>query len=356
VLEVCFEKSFGNFDLSICFKAEKGALGILGSSGSGKSMTLKCIAGLFTPDKGKIKLNNSTLFSSDDRINVLPRKRNIGYVFQNYALFPHMTVSQNIAYGVKHIDKQVRNQKVMEMIQRMQLVGFERHYPSQLSGGQQQRVALGRTLITEPELLMLDEPLSALDSHIKHQLEKELITIIKHNYEGIVLLVTHSIEEAYRICSNIMVIDDGQNIQSGKKDDLIRSPLNPAAARITGCKNLLGVTVLGENDDNFILQSNQLVFKAKKADINIAEHMVAGIRAHYLSLSTEESNAENTFTCDVIEKIEGVFSTTTVVNCGGCEFRVETEKAVAPHFADCKCKQMILHIPPEYVFLMKREG
>ena len=139
MLEVCFEKSFGDFELNICFKAEKGALGILGSSGSGKSMTLKCIAGLFAPDKGKIILNDTVLFSSDDKINLLPRKRNIGYVFQNYALFPHMTVAQNIAYGIKYIDKQIRNRKVTEMIKRMQLVGFEKHYPSQLSGGQQQR-------------------------------------------------------------------------------------------------------------------------------------------------------------------------------------------------------------------------
>ena len=296
------------------------------------------------------------MFSSDTNVNVPPRKRNIGYVFQNYALFPHLTVVQNIAYGIKHLDKQVRSQKVSEMIERMQLAGVERHYPSQLSGGQQQRVALGRTLITEPDLLLLDEPLSALDSHIKHQLEKELITVIKHNFDGIVLLVTHNIEEAYRLCSNIMIIDKGQNIQSGLNDEIIRNPVSPAAARITGCKNLLDVTIKDENEDCFVLKSNELLFKAKKTDIELSENMVAGIRAHYLSLSPIGSSTENTFLCDVIEIIDGVFSTTTVVSCGGCEFRIETEKVVALQPAVCKCTQMMLYIPPEYVFLMKREN
>lgn len=352
MLEVYFEKSFGNFTLQSSFKVEKGVLGILGSSGCGKSMTLKCIAGLYSPDNGSIKLNEKVLFSSDSKINVPTRSRNIGYVFQNYALFPHLTISKNIAYGIKYLEKELRNKKVSQMIQRMQLAGLENHYPSQLSGGQQQRTALARTLITEPDLLLLDEPFSALDSHIKYLLEKELINIIKDNFDGIVLLVTHNIEEAYRISDNIMIIDRGKNIQMGTKKDVIQAPVNLTAARITGCKNFLDVEVLEQKDDCYILRSKELIFKAIKTNAQLSKDMIAGIRANYIKLSPSNYNVENIFECDVIEKIEGVFSNTIIVNCRGCILRIETAKSLSPHITECECEKMKIHIPREKVFLM----
>ncbi|WP_069999372.1 sulfate/molybdate ABC transporter ATP-binding protein [Cellulosilyticum sp. I15G10I2] len=353
MLEAAIEKSLGNFKLNTYFKIEKGVLAILGSSGCGKSMTLKCIAGLNTPDKGTIKLNDRILFSSDSKINVPPRLRNIGYVFQNYALFPHLTVSQNIAYGIKELPKEERHQKITQMISRMQLEGLEKRYPSQLSGGQQQRVALARTLIKEPELLLLDEPFSALDSHIKHLLEKELIDIIKNNFDGIVLLVTHNIEEAYRISDHIMIMDQGENVQLGTKEAIIHTPQNLTAARITGCKNFFDVTVIDDNDAYYLLQSKELVFKAaKKAGNPIAKALIAGVRAHHLSLSSFDSESDTTFACQILEKIEGVFSTTVLVTCKGCIFQVEVSKASCPHLADDASKQLTLHIPPEHVFLM----
>lgn len=356
MLDVSFEKSLGKFKLQSSFKAEKGVLGILGPSGCGKSMTLKCISGLYSPDKGNIILNGKVLFSSDSKINVPPRKRNIGYVFQNYALFPHLTVYKNIAYGIKHLEKELHNKKALEMIERMQLVGLENHYPSQLSGGQQQRTALARTLITNPDLLLLDEPFSALDSHIKYMLEKELITIIKNNYDGIVLLVTHNIEEAYRICSNIMVMDNGQNLQMGTKDEIINTPKNLTAARITGCKNFLDVNVLDEKDGYYILKSKELIFKAIKTEQQVSGQMVAGIRAHYLSLSSMDSDIENSFECDIIEKIDGLFSTTIIVNCSGCVLQVEMPKDSFADLTAGGCKKLKLHIPIDKVFLMRKEA
>lgn len=352
LLEVSFEKSLGNFKLQSSFRAEKGVLGILGPSGCGKSMTLKCISGLYSPDKGCIRLNDRVLFSSDSKIVVPSRKRNIGYVFQNYALFPHLTVYKNIAYGIKHLEKELRNKKVVEMIERMQLTGLENHYQSQLSGGQQQRTALARTLITEPDLLLLDEPLSALDSHVKYLLEKELISIIKDNYDGIVLLVTHNVEEAYRICNNIMVMDNGQNLQIGTKDEIINTPENLTAARITGCKNLLNVDMLDDKDGYYILKSNKLVFKCVKKQREASGQMIAGIRAHYLSLYSRDTDMENTFECEIIEKVEGVFSTTIVVNCGGCILQVEVEKTSYEHITGRRSEKLKLYIPPDKVFLI----
>lgn len=352
MLEVSFEKLLGNFKLQSSFRAEKGVLGILGPSGCGKSMTLKCISGLYTPDKGYIRLNDKVLFSSGSKINVPPRKRNIGYVFQNYALFPHLNVYKNIAYGIKHMEKELRHKKVVEMIERMQLTGLEAHYPSQLSGGQQQRTALARTLITEPDLLLLDEPLSALDSHVKYLLEKELIRIIKDNYDGIVLLVTHNVEEAYRICNKIMIMDNGQNLQIGTKDEIINTPQTLTAARITGCKNLIQVDVLNEEEEFYILKSDKLVFKGSRGNRKVAVRMIAGIRAHYLSLYPIDTDMENTYECDVMEKIEGVFSTTIVVNCGGCVLQVEIDKISYINMAGNSSNRLKLHIPPDKVFLI----
>ena len=355
MLEVSFDKTMGDFTLQSSFFSDKEVLGILGSSGCGKSLTLKCIAGLYNPDKGQIKLNGKELFNSDAKVNIPPRKRNIGYMFQNYALFPHLTVCKNIAYGVKHLDKIKRHDKVVEMIGKMQLCGLENHYPSQLSGGQQQRVALARTLITEPELLLLDEPFSALDSHIKHMLVNELLEIIRSNYHGIVLLVTHDIEEAYQLCDRILIYDKGKTLQIGRKEEIIHSPASLTAARITGCKNFLDIDLLDEKDGYYTLKSNDLVFKAITTGIQTSPPLIAGIRAQNLSISSTFVNGENIFECEMVDKIEGVFSTTVLVKCGGCKLRVDISKKTCPHITACKCKKLKLHIPPEKVFLLEKD-
>ena len=167
-LVVDIRKSLGDFRLDVSFTAEDGVMGILGPSGCGKSMTLRCIAGVEKPDEGRIELDGVTLFDSARGINLRPQRRRVGYLFQNYALFPNMTVRQNILCGLRHEkDRAKREQLMSEYIELMQLGGLEGHYPSQLSGGQQQRVALVRILVNRPRLLMLDEPFSALDSHLR---------------------------------------------------------------------------------------------------------------------------------------------------------------------------------------------
>lgn len=356
MLDVLFVKIMNNFNLHSSFSSNKGVLGILGSSGCGKSLTLKCIAGLYNPDKGSITLNGKVLFNSDDKINIPPRNRNIGYVFQNYALFPHLTVYKNIEYGIKHLDKEIRHHRIIEMLSKMQLTGYENSYPSQLSGGQQQRVALARTLITDPELLLLDEPFSALDSHIKHLLENELLHIIRNNYDGIVLLVTHNIEEVYRLCDRILIFDQGKTLQLGDKEEIIGSPASLTAARITGCKNFFEVELLGEEDGYYIIKSKKLVLRVQKSKEVNSSKLLAGVRGHDLRLSSKLSDDElNTFECEVIEKIEGVFSTTIIVNCLGNLFRVEVSKHTCPHLSGCQCKKLMLHISADRIFLLDGE-
>jgi molybdate transport system ATP-binding protein len=354
MLEASFKKSLGKFVLRSSFKADKGIMGIIGSSGCGKSMTLKCLAGIHKPDSGTITLNGKVLFCHEGKVNIPPRNRKIGYVFQNYALFPHMTVHQNVSYGITGTRKNTGSKEVAEMIERMQLSGLEKLFPSQLSGGQQQRTALARTLIIKPDLLLLDEPFSALDSHIKYLLEKELVSIIKKNYEGIVLLVTHNIDEAYRICDNIMIIDEGHNLQIGGKDEIISSPANLAAARITGCKNFLDVTVLSESDDCLTLQSNGIIFKASKRNAKAhSSAMIAGIRAHHIELLPIGTRVENTYPFELLEKIESVFSTTIIVKCAECILQIEISKTSCPHITENSCRMLKLHIPADRVFLVE---
>lgn len=352
MLEVDITKKINDFTLSSKFTSDNGILSILGPSGCGKSLTLRCIAGLLSPDEGIITLNGRTLFDSKSNINVLPRKRNVGYVFQNYALFPHLTVEQNIAFGIKSIEKKSRNMLVQEMIDRIQLNGYEKSYPSELSGGQQQRVALARTLITKPDLLLLDEPFSALDSHVKHLLKKELLNIIKNNYKGIVLLVTHDVEEAYSLSDRILVFDKGQTIQIGKKDEVIKNPKNLTVGRLTGCKNFFEVDLIDE-EEYYILKSKNLILRANKGRQVNSKKMIVGVRAHDLKISSKNLNQINTFECEIIDKIEGIFSTSVIVDCQGIMLQAEISKYDCPHLPSCKCRKLFINIPQEKIFLVE---
>ncbi len=353
MLEISIEKKLGNFKLQSNFKSDTGVLGILGSSGCGKSMTLKCISGLQVPDKGFVRLNGKDLFDSEKNVNVSPRKRNIGYVFQNYALFPHLNVYHNILYGVQRLDKAKRHDKVMEMINKVQLDGYEKHYPSQLSGGQQQRVALARTLITEPELLLLDEPFSALDSQVKFMLENELLGVLKKNYEGIVLLVTHNIEEAYRLCDRILIMDNGKSLQLCTKDEIINHPTSLEAASISGCKNFFEVEVIDEGDEFLRITSKDLVLRTNKNTSDYQPRMLAGIRAHHMHLSPYYIDKTNSFECKIVDKVEGVFLTTVIVNCMGSTLLVEVPKDDYINIINTNSPKFWIELPGEKIFLMK---
>ncbi len=212
-LSVDIEKDLGDFHLKSKFTAGDETLAILGASGCGKSMTLKCIAGVETPDSGRIVLDGKVLFDSGKKINLPARLRKTGYLFQNYALFPNMTVEQNIACGI-HRKKEETRKIVKEKISAFYLDGLEKQYPSQLSGGQQQRVALARMLAGEPQLIMLDEPLSALDSFLKWKLEQEILRV-KESFHGSILFVSHSRDEVYRLCDRIVAMEDGKTQEAG---------------------------------------------------------------------------------------------------------------------------------------------
>ena len=233
-LSVDIRKALGNFHLAVQFDAGDETLALLGASGCGKSVTLKCIAGILTPDEGHIELDGVTLYDSASRINLPPQRRQVGYLFQQYALFPNMTVRQNIAAAVR--DKARRQTEVAEKLRQFRLEAVADQKPGQLSGGQQQRCALARILASEPTAILLDEPFSALDSYLKYQLELELAETLG-GFPGTVLWVSHDRGEVFRNCRRVCVIDRGRSQPVTTLGELFRSPGTEAAARLSGCKN-----------------------------------------------------------------------------------------------------------------------
>ncbi len=224
-----------NFQLDIRFHSESRRIGILGASGCGKSMTLKSIAGIELPDEGHIEVEGRTFFDREKKINLKPQIRNVGYLFQNYALFPTMTVEKNIAAGLRGSRKE-KEARVREMVEKFCLQGLEKRLPGQLSGGQQQRVALARIMGYEPEVILLDEPFSALDMYLRDQLQRELAEMLA-DYKGTVIMVSHNRDEVYRFGEELLVIDQGKTAVAGGTKEIFRNPVSMEAARLTGCKN-----------------------------------------------------------------------------------------------------------------------
>lgn len=303
-LKVNIQKKLGNFQLNVSFETGNGTLGLLGTSGCGKSLTLRCIAGLETPDTGTIELDGISLFDSEKNINLPPQKRHVGYLFQNYALFPNMTVQQNILCGLKHEkNKEKRQQIYSAIVQTLQLSELENQKPDQLSGGQAQRTALARIMVNQPKLLLLDEPFSALDTHLREKLQIELKDFLAT--VGIdTILVTHSRDEAYHMCKNIAVIDRGCIITQKSTQAIFSDPGSAAAASITGCKNIVSASKVGNyeievSDWGIRLQTNTPVKNTLTA---------VGIRAHCFSPDT----AQNRIAVQYLEEIDGPFEKTVL--------------------------------------------
>lgn len=307
MLEVKIKKRLGAFHLDVDFKAEQGVTGLLGASGCGKSMALKCIAGIVRPDEGRIVLDGRVLFDSEKHINLPPQQRHVGYLFQNYALFPNMTVEGNIAAGIRGNHK---TKRVEELIHAFYLEGMEKKRPSQLSGGQQQRVALARILASEPQVLLLDEPFSALDGYLRWQVELELSDLLK-TFSGTVLFVSHSRDEVYRQCTDVCVLDNGHSEPIQPVQHLFDAPKTLAACLLSGCKNIsrakkIAPTKIFAEDWNVTLEAGREVPN---------EVRYIGVRAHYI-VPTRESG-ENVIPCGVERVVEEVFSTVVMLTTPG---------------------------------------
>ena len=299
-LHVDIKKRLGSFVLESAFEQDGGVLGLLGASGCGKSMTLKCIAGIEKPDEGRIVLDGRVLYDSAARVNLPPQQRQVGYLFQNYALFPNMTVRQNIAVGLhREKDRRKRERELEDAIHLFQLNGLENHRPYQLSGGQQQRVALARILVNRPQLLMLDEPFSALDSHLRLRLQMELKERLG-TFGRDVLMVTHSRDEAYHMCGRIAVMESGKIKIVKETKELFADPESICAAAITGCKNIASARKIGEYEVEVPDWGIRLTTaKPVRDDVT-----AVGIRAHYFNTKTLQNRADVVYAGEMEEPFE----------------------------------------------------
>jgi molybdate transport system ATP-binding protein len=227
-LDVDFSVTVGAFRLAVHFTTSAGITALFGPSGAGKTLTLRCIAGLTNPAAGRIVIGDHPLFDSAAGIDLSPRSRNVGLLFQQYALFPHLSVERNIAFGIHHLPRDRRRERVSELLQLVGLDGFHTRRPAQLSGGQQQRVALARALAPRPRLLLLDEPFSAVDFRVRRRLRAELLRI--HNATGTpMLLVTHDLAEVRHLSDSLVLLDQGSVLQAGPTAEVLREPASPQA-------------------------------------------------------------------------------------------------------------------------------
>lgn len=245
-----FTKRLHSFNLNVDFQAESEVLGILGPSGCGKSMTLKCIAGIEKPDSGYIELDGIVLFDSAKKINLPPQNRRVGYLFQHYALFPTMTVEQNLMAGVRPDDAENLHSEVKQIIRVMKLEGLENKKPDRLSGGEKQRVALGRILLNKPKILMLDEPLSALDQYLKWQVQLELVELFER-WQKTILLVTHNREEIFQLCDTVTVLTEGTNEAKQTVSELFNAPQSLSAGILAGCRNFSKIEIIDQSQGLF---------------------------------------------------------------------------------------------------------
>lgn len=277
-LRMDVRKDFGSFCLEVAIEAGDEIMGLLGASGCGKSATLRCVAGLITPDEGHIEVDGRVLFDSASHINLKPQQRRTAMLFQNYQLFPNMTVRANVEAGmergVSRADRRARSDHYLRMFG---LQDFADHYPGRLSGGQQQRVALARMLAAKPGILMFDEPFSALDAHLKSALEQSMLDTFD-DVRCTVLYVSHDIDEALRFCDHISVVDRGRVVQVGAGREIIDHPSTLASIRLSGCKNTSAARKVGEHELEAESWGMRFVTSAPVPD----DLAYVGIRAFYI--------------------------------------------------------------------------
>lgn len=273
-LRIRLKHQYSNFLQDIDLTISSSRVGILGASGAGKSMMLKMIAGIMTPKEGYISMDGRIFLDTAARINVKAQKRRVGYLFQNYALFPSMTVEENIGAGIPRRSPD-KKKIIGEMIEKFQLTGLEKQTPLELSGGQQQRVALARILANSPDMILLDEPFSALDIHLKDKMQRELMSHLA-DFPGPVFMVSHSRDEIYRFSDEIIIIDRGRVIDQGSRQQVFSRPKNKRAAALTGCKNFSRAVRI---DDHTLLASDWdvVIHTSRKIPEDLCD---IGYRAH----------------------------------------------------------------------------
>ena len=344
-LTVDIEKRFKGFTLRAAFEAGDETLALLGASGCGKSMTLRCIAGVEKPDRGRIVLDGEVLFDGGLHIDLPPQQRRVGMMFQHYALFPQMTVLENVRCGARR-DRKKREQEeaARAALEAFGISELADRLPSQLSGGQQQRTALARMMVGQPRLLMLDEPFSALDSHLRFRMEQEVRQVIRR-FGKTVLLVSHDRDEVYRMADRVALMDGGRIDRIGPRTAVFSDPGTRMGCLLTGCKNVSALRIIDHETAEALDWGVTLRIPVRPGTDAV------GIRMH----DVQPGPGENAFRCRVAEVIENPFSMTVMlrpVNAGEGTTAIgwEMEK---PVWQKLSAEEITVHLPTESILQLK---
>ena len=333
-------KRFGNFvaveNLNITIE-DKGFVTLLGPSGCGKTTTLRMISGLESPSEGEIYIDDELVFSSEKGIDLPPAKRDVGFLFQNYALWPHMTVNQNIAFGLENLkwEKAEINRRVHELTELLKINEFLNRYPAELSGGQQQRVAIARTLAPNPKVLFMDEPLSNLDAKLRIEMRAELKRLHLETNSTFVY-VTHDQLEAMTLSSRICLMEEGKVQQYDAPLEIYNHPDNLFCAEFVGNPtiNLIEVECCKDDPKDIQLKSSDLLFKFKPSSgipkLQKGTQLLLGLRPEHIQLADN-----GTIKCNVYSTLPSGMETTVLVKIkntlitsvvfGGMDFSVDSE-------------------------------
>lgn len=351
--------TLGDFRLAPNLEVGPGITVLFGQSGAGKTLTLEAIAGLLTPDRGRIAIHDRPVFDAAANLNVPPYDRRLGYVVQSYALFPHLTVAQNVAYGVFDLPRAEREQRVNALLRTLGIHDLADRRPAHISGGQAQRTALARALVRRPQALLLDEPFAALDEGVALTLRRELRRLVR-DLDLPVLMVTHDLTEASHIGDRIAVMDAGQVLQVGDRPDVLQRPRTARVARLLGIANVLEGRVLGAENGVAVhtpigpLQTVQT--DTPEGSVHVA------IRADQIILTRPDRPADdrpNTLDIEITDEADFGHSRTLYARvANGADPATPTlEIQIAPHpyqvMGVATRRRWRVHVPPEAVHVMR---
>jgi len=347
VVKVKVKKKLKGFELKVEFSSKGMTTALFAPSGSGKSLTLKAISGILTPDEGFIYLKERALFDSAKGINVPPQKRKIGYLPQEYGLFPHLTVLENAKFGEK------RKGTAEEILKRLKVWEIKDKYPHQISGGQKQRTALARALAAEPELLLLDEPFSALDKSLKEELYKELKGI-QREFQIPVIIVSHDIDEVFELSDWLVIIKEGKSSQEGEPHEVFFNPKDPETANLLGQKSLIEGVVKEVNQFTLIKLPSGKTLKCRKGEFKREDKVFISILPFSVALSLEkETNKVKVKVLSVKEgreivKITGIFE--------GKEIELHLPRSLRPNFNIEAGKEATFYLSAEQIPVIRRNN
>jgi molybdate transport system ATP-binding protein len=333
-LHVRFRKRLSRFELDAAFAAASGVTVIVGPSGAGKSTILRCIAGLCDPEEGRVAVGGRVLFDASQRIRLEPARRSIAFVFQDLALFPHLSVQDNVMYGLRRLDAPERQRRMREILEAFQIAHLRGRSPREISGGEQQRVALARSLVTEPAVLLLDEPLSSLDPRTKVRIIEDLQRW-NHTRRIPILYITHDYGELLAMGDRAIAVEQGRIVAEGLPLDVVASPPRAALAQPAGFENLFDATVreLLPQEATMVCQltGTPILLRVPLAEAVVGSEICLGIRAGEILVSALPPAILSA--CNVIPgKIKQLERTGPVAVArvgGGAEFRVRLDSHCA---------------------------